>query len=82
MYMRSSKIVVVTPSKQIKTTRTSLAMFASFNDASDVRVTALREVTSKVTSLSALFFRFIFVNLDVRAANIGPGGGIRMANIG
>jgi hypothetical protein len=57
-------------------------MFASFSKASDVRVAALREVTSKVTSLSALFLILIFVILDVRAANIGPGGGIRMANIG
>jgi len=62
--------------------RTSLVMFASFSDASDVRVAALREVTSKVTSLSALFFRLIIVILDVRAANISPGRGIRVANIG
>jgi hypothetical protein len=57
-------------------------MFASFSEASDVRVAALREVTSKVTSLSALFFRLIIVILDVRAANIGWGDGIRVANIG
>ena len=57
-------------------------MFASFSDASDVRVAALREVTGKVTSLSALFLKLIIVNLDVRAANIGRGDGIRMANIG
>jgi len=57
-------------------------MFASFGEASDVRVAALREVTSKVTSLSALFFRLIIVILDVRAANIGLARGIRTANIG
>jgi hypothetical protein len=39
-------------------------------------------VTGKVTSFSALFFRLIIVILDVRAANIGRGDGIRMANIG
>jgi len=52
------------------------------SDASDVRVAALREVTGKVTSLSALFFRLIIVILDVRAANIALGRDHRMANIG
>jgi len=39
-------------------------------------------VTGKVTSLSALFLRLIIVILDVRAANIALGLGIRVANIG
>jgi|YNPBryunderm2012_1023409.scaffolds.fasta_scaffold14511_4 hypothetical protein len=48
---------------------------------SDASVVALREVTIKVTSLSALFFKFILVILDVRAANICFGSGVHVANI-
>jgi hypothetical protein len=39
-------------------------------------------MTVKVSLLSALFLRLIIVNLDVRAANIGPGHDHRTANIG
>jgi hypothetical protein len=65
-------------SKQSLERQTSLAMLALLSDAS---VVALREVTIKVTSLSALFFKFILVILDVRAANICFGSGVHVANI-
>jgi len=62
---------------------------ASLNIASDVRLDKARRTSLSERRMTArsfffllFFLRLIIVNLDVRAANIALGHGIRTANIG
>jgi len=61
---------------------------ALLSDASDVRLALSRRTSLSERRMTArsffflLFFNYLFVYLDVRAANISPGRDHRAANIG